>query len=103
MMRANPEVCFEVDEYRRGGSWQSVIVDGAYEELEDNGDALALLVRRFGGFRSAREFRSGRKPVAFRIRARTLTGRRVVRAPAKRAIVRAGVAVLRRRARAQHP
>jgi nitroimidazol reductase NimA-like FMN-containing flavoprotein (pyridoxamine 5'-phosphate oxidase superfamily) len=103
MMRANPEVCFEVDEYRPGGSWRSVIVEGAYEELDDNAHALALLVQRFGGFRSAREPRSASKPVAFRIRARTLTGRCVLRAPAERAAVRAGVALLRRRARAQHP
>ena len=33
MMRRNPEVCFEVDEYAPDGSWCSVILRGVYEEL----------------------------------------------------------------------
>jgi nitroimidazol reductase NimA-like FMN-containing flavoprotein (pyridoxamine 5'-phosphate oxidase superfamily) len=85
MMRANPRVCFEVDEYRAGGSWQSVIVEGTYEELDAEGAAraLALLVERFapGGSRqrSRDDSLPGRKPVAFRIRPEELSGRRVVR------------------------
>ena len=83
MMRANPSVCFEVDEYEAGGGWRSVIVEGAYEELEADAaaDALALLVQRFAGARRQRgERSSGRRPVAFRIRAESISGRRVVRA-----------------------
>ena len=53
MMRANPEVCFEVDEYEADGSWRSVIVEGVFEELEGSAAeaALALLVQRFVGRR----------------------------------------------------
>ncbi len=102
MMRANPEVCFEVDEYEEDGSWRSVIVDGLYEELEGGAAeaALALLVQRFIGRRRGTTDRStGRKPVAFRIRAASVTGRRVVRTPATRALTRAGVLLGRHRAR----
>lgn len=31
MMRENPSVCFEVDEYDGAGSWRSAIVQGLYE------------------------------------------------------------------------
>jgi uncharacterized protein len=103
MMRANPEVCFEVDEYEEDGSWRSVIVDGVYEELEGSAAeaALALLVQRFMGRRRGTTERAstGRKPVAFRIRAANVTGRRVIRTPATRALTRAGVFLGRRRAR----
>ena len=36
MMRASPQVCFEVDEYERG-SWRSAIAQGRYEELDEAG------------------------------------------------------------------
>jgi nitroimidazol reductase NimA-like FMN-containing flavoprotein (pyridoxamine 5'-phosphate oxidase superfamily) len=96
MMRANRQVCFEVDEYEPGGSWRSVIVEGTYEELDDNAATLRLLVQRFGGARSAREPRSSRSPVAFRIRAQSVTGRRVVRPHANGAAIRLGTLLLRR-------
>jgi uncharacterized protein len=102
MMRANPEVCFEVDEYEPDGSWRSVIADGVFEELEGSAaDAvLALLAQRFVGRRREMAGRAtGRKPVAFRIRCTHVTGRRVSRTPAVRALTRAGVALGRRRAR----
>ena len=101
MMRANPEVVFEVDEYQPGGSWRSVIVEGVYEELEGTAAeaALALLVQRFMGRTSTAAGRStGRKPVAFRIRCVSATGRSVSRTPATRALTRAGLALNRRRA-----
>ncbi|MGH3035786.1 MAG: pyridoxamine 5'-phosphate oxidase family protein, partial [Gaiellaceae bacterium] len=49
MMRSNPRVCFEVDEYDGRGSWRSAIVQGTYEELEGAAAerALALLSERF--------------------------------------------------------
>jgi nitroimidazol reductase NimA-like FMN-containing flavoprotein (pyridoxamine 5'-phosphate oxidase superfamily) len=80
MMRANPEVCFEVDEHGPTGSWCSVIVDGIFEELQGTraDAALAALVHRFG---RGRRQRSGRPAVAFRIRATHMSGRRVVRTP----------------------
>jgi len=81
MMRANPSVCFEVDEYSPAG-WRSAIVQGDYEELEgeDVTKALDLLQRRFG--RS--EETSNRRlvsdtTVVFRIRVREVTGRAVRR------------------------
>jgi uncharacterized protein len=34
MMRANPEVCFEVDHMDNLANWRSVIAQGTFEELE---------------------------------------------------------------------
>jgi len=85
MMRANPLICFETDEYE-GGSWRSVIVQGRYEELDGAGaqNALRLLGERFPSRRSAdggerRQRGSGRPTVAFRIEILEATGRTVVR------------------------
>jgi len=82
MMRANPAVCFEVDEYE-DGSWRSAIVQGRYEELEgaDSEHALALLAARFAGRgRSGERPRGGGRPsVSFRIRIDEVTGRAVRR------------------------
>jgi len=100
MMRENPSVCFEVDEYEpESGSWKSVIVEGTYQELDATGaeKALALLVERFERTREPGERRSSHAPVAFRIRAVTVTGRRVQRT---RAMQRAGLALGRRHAAA---
>jgi nitroimidazol reductase NimA-like FMN-containing flavoprotein (pyridoxamine 5'-phosphate oxidase superfamily) len=80
MLRANPRVCFEVDEYAGPGSWRSVIVQGAYEELDADGlsEATALLAERFAGRGSGRRpSAGGRTPVAFRIRVAEATGRAV--------------------------
>jgi nitroimidazol reductase NimA-like FMN-containing flavoprotein (pyridoxamine 5'-phosphate oxidase superfamily) len=88
MMRANPSVCFEVDEYDADGrgSWRSVIAEGAFEELrgDDAERVLALLAARFrrdGERRDpTRRPRGGSRPgVAFRIRLREATGRAVRR------------------------
>ena len=80
MMRTNPDVCFEVDEYDGRGSWRSAIAQGTYEELAgtDAERALALLTERFprGGERRPRG--EGR-PVAFRIRIGEISGRAVRR------------------------
>ena len=35
MMRQNPEVCFQVDNIKNMGSWQSVIAWGRFEEITD--------------------------------------------------------------------
>jgi nitroimidazol reductase NimA-like FMN-containing flavoprotein (pyridoxamine 5'-phosphate oxidase superfamily) len=84
MMRAQPEVCFEVDRYEpESGSWRSVIAYGRYEELDAEGSAraLELLRKRFAS--SGRERRQrdpgNRRPVAFAIRLDRLTGRAVQR------------------------
>lgn len=99
MMRANPNVCFEVDEYRSGGGWRSVIVEGVFEELDGEaaGAAVALLVRRFAGSRTRGGRRSERAPVAFRIRPETVSGRRVGGIARTRGLPRVLAAVLRRR------
>jgi uncharacterized protein len=80
MMRANPQVCFEVDEYERG-SWRSAIVQGRYEELDEAGAerALGLLAARFPSSGSSRRPRAAGSPVAFRIVVDEITGRAVRR------------------------
>ena len=81
MMRANPEICFEVDEYE-SGSWRSAIVQGRYEELDEAGAerALALLGERFASRgRNGRRPRAEGTPVAFRIVVGEVTGRAVRR------------------------
>lgn len=42
-MRANPEVCFEVDDYGDMANWQSVIAWGRYEEITDPSDRVAAI------------------------------------------------------------
>jgi len=85
MMRANPRVCVEVDEYDTDGhgSWRSVIADGIYEEL--SGDeiepALDLLRERFAraAGRAAESRALGPTVVVFRIRLAEPSGRAVSR------------------------
>jgi hypothetical protein len=51
-MRADPHVCFEVDEAHGTAGWSSVIADGAYVELTADSErraALALLDHSSGG------------------------------------------------------
>jgi nitroimidazol reductase NimA-like FMN-containing flavoprotein (pyridoxamine 5'-phosphate oxidase superfamily) len=84
MMRANPEVCFEVDEYEPG-SWRSAIVQGVYEELigDEAEQAITLLAERFGRTGGAGHERrrdgDGHSTACFRIRIRDATGRAVRR------------------------
>jgi nitroimidazol reductase NimA-like FMN-containing flavoprotein (pyridoxamine 5'-phosphate oxidase superfamily) len=86
MMRANPEVCFEVDRYDADtGSWRSVIAYGRYEELEgaDAEAARTLLAHRFEertGRRRERPSGGGEMPfVAFRVAFAEKSGREVRR------------------------
>ncbi|HUP31448.1 MAG TPA: pyridoxamine 5'-phosphate oxidase family protein [Gaiellaceae bacterium] len=85
MMRANPSVCFEVDEYAAPGRWRSAIVQGTYEEAEGDEQAasLALLAERFAsggeGHGARRPEAHDRQTVCFRIRVREATGRAVSR------------------------
>jgi len=84
MMRENPRVCVEVDEYDADGrgSWRSVIAYGGYEELRGEAveRALALLRGRFARSAPAERPRAlGPGTVAFRIRLEELTGRSVTR------------------------
>ena len=80
-MRANPAVCFEVDERRDNGTWTSVIITGRYEELsgDDVTRTLSLLSSRFPprpASASPEPRGEGRPHVAFRITATHVTGRR---------------------------
>ena len=85
MLRENPWVCVEIDEYDADGkgSWRSVIGYGTYEEL--SGDAieaaLALLRERFArtAGRSAEARRLGPGVVVLRICLDELSGRTVER------------------------
>lgn len=84
MMRAEPRVCVEVDEYDADGrgSWRSVIGHGRYEELagEEVERALELLRGRFARAAAEGPARSlGPSVVAFRIRLAEVTGRAVSR------------------------
>ena len=84
MMRENPSVCVEVDEYDTDGrgSWRSVIAQGGFEEL-GGGDietALALLRDRFARAATTEAPRPlGEGVVSFRIRLTELSGRAVTR------------------------
>jgi len=49
MMRKNPQVCFEVDQFNDMANWKSVIAWGTYEEINDKQlrrEALRKLVER---------------------------------------------------------
>jgi len=49
MMRAYPDVCFEVDEMEDMANWKSVIIRGRFEELHDKeqrNNALKILLSR---------------------------------------------------------
>lgn len=85
MLRENPRVCVEVDEYDADGrgSWRSVIAYGAAEELKGDEiqEALALLRERFARV-AGREAES--RPlspgvVVLRIRLENVSGRAVER------------------------
>jgi nitroimidazol reductase NimA-like FMN-containing flavoprotein (pyridoxamine 5'-phosphate oxidase superfamily) len=85
MLRENPRVCVEVDEYDADGrgSWRSVIAYGTYEELSDDGiePALALLRERFAGTagRTAEPRQLGPGVVVLRITLDEVSGRTVER------------------------
>jgi uncharacterized protein len=85
MLRENPEVCVEVDEYDADGkgSWRSVIAQGTYEELAGDAiePALALLRERFAraAGRAAEPRRLGPGVVVLRISLDDVTGRSVER------------------------
>jgi nitroimidazol reductase NimA-like FMN-containing flavoprotein (pyridoxamine 5'-phosphate oxidase superfamily) len=85
MLRANPRVCVEVDEYDADGkgSWRSVIAYGRYEELAGEAieSALAVLRERFArtAGRAADPRPLGPDVVVLRIALDELSGRAVER------------------------
>ena len=91
MMRANPQVCFEVDEVLDLSCWKSVIADGTFEELHgaatDRATELLLAAfRRFVGSATATPTQQHAphpedpaiQPVLYRLRLGRRTGRREV-------------------------
>jgi nitroimidazol reductase NimA-like FMN-containing flavoprotein (pyridoxamine 5'-phosphate oxidase superfamily) len=85
MLRDNPRVCVEVDEYDADGkgSWRSVIAYGTYEELADEAieSALALMRERFArtAGRAAEPRPLGPNVVVLRINLEEISGRAVER------------------------
>jgi nitroimidazol reductase NimA-like FMN-containing flavoprotein (pyridoxamine 5'-phosphate oxidase superfamily) len=79
-MRAQPLVCFEVDERWDDTTWRSVVADGVYEELTDaqeRGAALHLLRGALPD--TVRIASSGDQEIVFRLRLLEKTGRFVMR------------------------
>ena len=85
LLRENPRVCVEVDEYDTDGKggWRSVIAYGSYEELLGDAiePALALLRERFArtSGRSAEPRPLGPEVIVLRITLDELSGRAVER------------------------
>ena len=85
LLRENPRVCVEVDEYDADGrgSWRSVIAYGTYEELAGDAiePALSLLRERFArtAGRPAEPRPLGPGVVVLRIRLDEISGRTVQR------------------------
>ena len=85
MLRENPRVCVEVDEYDTDGkgSWRSVIAHGTYEELAGDAvePALALMRERFArtSGRAAEPRPLGPNVVVLRINFTEMSGRAVER------------------------
>ena len=85
MLRDDPRVCVEVDEYDADGkgSWRSVIAHGSYEELTGDAiePALGLLRERFArtAGRAAEPRPLGANVVVLRINLEEISGRAVER------------------------
>ncbi len=86
-MRANPQVCFEVEQIRSAANWRTVLARGRFEELQRDEEerVMAMLARQFvwsrpGGESQERHEDAHRRasvvrPVLFRIRLLDRTGR----------------------------
>jgi uncharacterized protein len=84
-MRANPRVCLSVDEITDKDHWSTVVLSGAYEELDDlrdsrnaeKGPQQLLQQRREWWLPAlAKHASDARKVVVFQIRIDRMTGRR---------------------------
>jgi uncharacterized protein len=85
MLRENPRVCVEIDEYDADGkgSWRSVIAQGTYEELAGDAvaPALALMRERFArtAGRAAEPRPLGPNVIVLRVSLTEVSGRAVER------------------------
>ena len=89
-MRANPNVCVQMDEITGESQWSSVIVNGSYEELrepqftDELAHARKLLEKRHRWWQNPlaeRQLRTGDEliaPIVFRIQINSMTGLRAV-------------------------
>lgn len=77
VMREQPLVCFEVEEIESPTSWRSVIVEGRYEEVEDEADRQDTMLRLCAGVQSLvpRVPDASSGAVVFRLRPETMSGR----------------------------
>jgi nitroimidazol reductase NimA-like FMN-containing flavoprotein (pyridoxamine 5'-phosphate oxidase superfamily) len=88
IMRKNPKVCFEIDRLEDLGNWESVVIQGIFEELsmEEREKALRILVHRslpinssvtthLGAYWPFSQNDTKIDGIVFRIRIREKTGR----------------------------
>jgi len=83
LMRRWPHVAFQVDEVEDAAHWRSVLVQGRFEELRENGEqahARLLLVRAFEGNPMSVTAGHGHRThladaILFRIRVEEMSGR----------------------------
>ncbi len=80
-MRANPRVCFQIDEIEDELSWKSVLVYGRYEEINQGAERARVLNNILSSFpnltpvETTMAFDAGTpKPLAFRICIDSVTG-----------------------------
>lgn len=88
-MRANPRVCLEVDEVTDKDHWQSVVVFGRYEEIQDAPDNAAAQKRAHALFQERPEWwlpaaarltsHERHNVVVYRIQIDQVSGRRAAR------------------------
>jgi uncharacterized protein len=72
LMRAEPRVTFEVDEAEASDRWRSVIAEGTFEEITDQGQRDTALEVIYGG-NGVPDL--GSQTVVFRIRLTSRSGR----------------------------
>lgn len=80
LLRANPEVCFEVDHIVAMTNWQSVIAWGRFEELQgaDAEGAMQLLVERVAQHMAAEQRQRAAPPEAVSARHAGMEGRKTI-------------------------
>ena len=79
-MRANPRVCFQVDEIKDSYHWRSVIVYGTYEEISDERDQVEIMGKLFARVPEMTPVESSQSKdlktiIVFRIKLDEVTGR----------------------------